>query len=276
MNAIQEAAEQAAALITQADGLLLAAGAGMGVDSGLPDFRGTAGFWKAYPALAAEGTDFTEIASPAAFAANPRRAWGFYGHRLALYRATQPHAGFALLKKWGQLREHGSFVFTSNVDGQFQRAGFDPARIDECHGSIQHLQCLVPCSDAIWPATDFQPVVDEARCMLMSALPRCPHCGGLARPNILMFGDWDWIDTQRAAQALRLRRWLEGVRRPVVVEIGAGVDIATVRHFSRRAVVEHGAALVRINPREPGLGGLPGVGIAGGALQVLASIDALL
>lgn len=276
MNPMQEAAGQAAALITQADGLLLAAGAGMGVDSGLPDFRGTAGFWKAYPALAAEGTDFTEIASPAAFAADPRRAWGFYGHRLALYRATRPHAGFALLEKWGQLREHGSFVFTSNVDGQFQQAGFDPARIDECHGSIHHLQCLAPCSDAIWPATHFQPVVDEARCMLTGELPRCPHCGGLARPNILMFGDWDWIDTRRAAQAMRLRRWLEGVRRPVVIEIGAGVDIATVRHFSRRAVVEHGAALVRINPRDPGLGDLPGVGIAGGALQALASIDALL
>ena len=269
-------AARAAELITQADALLVAAGAGMGVDSGLPDFRGNAGFWKAYPALAAAGTAFTEIASPAAFAADPHRAWGFYGHRLDLYRSTRPHAGFALLHKWGQAKEHGVFVFTSNVDGQFQQAGFDPERIDECHGSIHHLQCLAPCSDAIWPATDFHPVVDSARCRLASELPRCPHCGGVARPNILMFGDWDWIDARRAAQALRLRRWLARVRWPVVIEIGAGVDVATVRHFSQRAVLACGGALVRINPREPGLGGLPGVGIAGGALEVLGAIDALL
>ena len=47
---------------------------------------------------------------------------------------------------------YGCNVFTSNVDGQFQKAGFDPADIHECHGSIHHLQCLGPCSQAIWGA----------------------------------------------------------------------------------------------------------------------------
>lgn len=49
---MSEPISRAAALIRSADGLLIAAGAGMGVDSGLADFRGTAGFWRAYPALA--------------------------------------------------------------------------------------------------------------------------------------------------------------------------------------------------------------------------------
>lgn len=276
MNAMTESIEQAAQLIDRADALVIAAGAGIGVDSGLPDFRGNAGFWKAYPALQAEGTAFTDIASPAAFVSDPRRAWGFYGHRLALYRATTPHAGFDLLRAWGQTKEHGAFVFTSNVDGQFAKAGFDPGRIDECHGSIHHLQCLARCTSAIWPATAFEPQVDETRCMLLGELPACPHCGGLARPNILMFGDWDWIETRREAQALRMRQWLAGVRRPVVIELGAGVEIATVRHFSRRLTVQHGGALVRVNPRAPQLDGLPGVGMPGGALQVLSRIDALL
>ena len=55
----------------------------MGVDPGLPDFWGTAGFWKAYPALALAQAqvDFHSIASPRAFRADPTRAWGFYGHR---------------------------------------------------------------------------------------------------------------------------------------------------------------------------------------------------
>lgn len=112
---------QAAALIAGADALVIAAGAGMGVDSGLPDFRGNVGFWKAYPALASDGVGFMDIASPAAFLEHPRRAWGFYGHRLALYRETVPHPGFGLLRKWGETKQNGYFVFTSNVDGHFQR-----------------------------------------------------------------------------------------------------------------------------------------------------------
>lgn len=78
----------AAELLLQADALIVGAGAGMGVDSGLPDFRGTAGFWKAYPALAKEQIDFTRIACPDAFHTHPARAWGFYGHRLQLYRTS--------------------------------------------------------------------------------------------------------------------------------------------------------------------------------------------
>jgi NAD-dependent SIR2 family protein deacetylase len=252
----------------------------MGVDSGLPDFRGKAGFWKAYPGLAAAGTAFMDIAAPEAFHEHPRRAWGFYGHRLALYRDTVPHAGFDLLRQWGEAMRSGYFVFTSNVDGHFQKAGFDPLHIDECHGSIHHLQCLAPCSAAIWDAAGFEPdartAIDASRCELLVPPPACPHCGGMARPNILMFNDCDWAEGRRAAQALRCQHWLARVRRPVVVEIGAGLNIPTVRHFTRHIVQQHHGALVRINPREAGIGDLPGVGIAGAALETLAAIDARL
>jgi NAD-dependent SIR2 family protein deacetylase len=267
---------QAAALIAGADALVIAAGAGMGVDSGLPDFRGNAGFWKAYPALASDGVGFMDIASPAAFLEHPRRAWGFYGHRLALYRETVPHRGFELLRKWGESKQNAYFVFTSNVDGHFQKAGFAPLRIDECHGSIHHLQCLEPCSQSIWEARTFAPKVDAARCELLGPLPACPHCGCLARPNILMFEDWDWIDVRREAQAARRQAWLERTRRPVVIELGAGVNIATVRHFAHRVVHQHKGTLIRINPREAQTGAIQGVGIAAGALQTLTAIDALL
>jgi NAD-dependent SIR2 family protein deacetylase len=270
------AVKAAAALIAQADALIIAAGAGIGVDSGLPDFRGNAGFWKAYPALANDGVGFMDIASPSAFHADPRRAWGFYGHRLGLYRKTVPHVGFVLLRKWGEAMQRGYFVFTSNVDGQFQKAGFDPLRIDECHGSIHHLQCMEPCSQLTWEARTFDPVVDAERCALHGPMPACPRCGGIARPNILMFDDWHWIDARREAQAMRLQGWLEQVRRPVVIEIGAGVNIATVRHFAHRIVRQHNGALIRINPREAQVGGLRGVGIDAGALQALTAIDSLL
>jgi NAD-dependent SIR2 family protein deacetylase len=267
---------QAAALIHAADALVIAAGAGFGVDSGLPDFRGTEGFWKAYPALAKSGIAFQDIASPDAFHAHPRQAWGFYGHRLALYRNTRPHAGFALLRKWGGMKRHGYSVFTSNVDGQFEVAGFDPGRLHECHGSIHYLQCLQPCAEAVWPADGVAPVVDESRCELTSPFPRCPRCGRTARPNILMFGDWSWISKRQDLQEARQQRWLAQVRQPVVIELGAGTAIATVRHFAHRIVRQHNGRLVRINPREPEVADPRDVGLAMGALDALCEIDAAL
>jgi hypothetical protein len=111
---------RAAEVLAGADAVLATAGAGIGVDSGLPDFRGDEGFWRAYPPYARLGLSFVQLANPAVFTRDPELAWGFYGHRRALYRRTVPHAGFAVL------RDLAGFVFTSNVDGQFQAAGFDP------------------------------------------------------------------------------------------------------------------------------------------------------
>ncbi|WP_085316868.1 SIR2 family NAD-dependent protein deacylase [Derxia lacustris] len=263
--------QRAQALLASADGLLVTAGAGIGVDSGLPDFRGDEGFWRAYPALAAEGTPFWRIASPDSFRRRPERGWGFYGHRLALYRRTVPHAGFALLQALGARLPRGLFVFTSNVDGQFQRAGFDAERIVECHGSIHHLQCLRPCGSAIWPADDFAPVTDDAHCLLLNPAPRCPRCGGLARPNILMFGDDGWIADRSTAQRSRLLRWLAGTRRPVVIELGAGTAIPSVRLLGEQ-VARDGLGLVRINPREPAVQHPADVAIAAGALAALTAL----
>ncbi|HQP37085.1 MAG TPA: Sir2 family NAD-dependent protein deacetylase, partial [Polyangiaceae bacterium] len=81
MRQDQDRYEAAAEAIHQADALLITAGAGMGVDSGLPDFRGNQGFWRAYPAYADLGLSFVSLASPGWFQRDPRLAWGFYGHR---------------------------------------------------------------------------------------------------------------------------------------------------------------------------------------------------
>src|SRR5580698_446179 len=99
---IDHALDRAAEAIASADALLIGAGAGMGVDSGLPDFRGNVGFWVAYPPYAQLGLDFPALANPHWFDNDPDLAWGFYGHRLNLYRATVPHAGFGILKAWAE------------------------------------------------------------------------------------------------------------------------------------------------------------------------------
>ena len=94
------AIELAASLIEQADMPIVGAGAGMGDDSGLPDFHGKDGFWLAYPPLRDAEIDFHTIASP--FRSLPELVWAFYGHRLALYRQMVSHQGHALLKHWGE------------------------------------------------------------------------------------------------------------------------------------------------------------------------------
>ncbi len=264
--------DQAAELMAQADALVVAAGAGMGVDSGLPDFRGREGFWNAYPALARARLDFTTVASPQTFERDPHLAWGFYGHRLALYRRTVPHTGFALLKQWGQRMPQGLAVFTSNVDGQFQRAGFDETLIHECHGSLHWLQCLRGCGQAPWPADGVEPDIDEAECRWIGDLPSCPGCGGLARPNLLMFGDWGWEGDRYQAQAHRLSSWLARAERPVVVEIGAGTAVPSVRHFSQLVVAAHGGQILRLNPREPAVAAAFGIGLPLGALEALQAL----
>ncbi len=262
---------KAAALVAEADGLVISAGAGMGVDSGLPDFRGNAGFWRAYPALAEARIAFEEIANPDAFRRHPRLAWGFYGHRLNLYRRTVPHAGFAILQRIGAGLPRGAFVFTSNVDGQFQRAGFPEEAICEVHGSLHHLQCTEACGQPIHPADTYFPEVDEQACLLTSPLPRCTGCGALLRPNVLMFGDGEWLSQRTAAQRKRLDAWLSKVDRPVVIEIGAGSHVPTVRWFSETL----GEPLVRINPTEPDIPGR-GVSLPMGGLAALEGIRSAL
>lgn len=243
-----DAMDQAADALRHAEALLIGAGAGMGVDSGLPDFRGPEGFWKAYPPF--RGRRLAEISNPYWFRADPELAWGFFGHRLGLYRHTAPHDGFARLLEWGRTLPGGAFVFTSNVDGQFQKAGFPEDVVLECHGSIHHLQCARPCGDAIWPADDVAVDVDMATVRATSELPRCLRCGGVARPNILMFGDDGWLSTRTDAQERRFDTWLRGVanKRLVVLELGAGLAIPTVRMTCESV----GGTLIRVNPRESG------------------------
>lgn len=113
---IKQKTEAATLLIYNADALLITAGAGMGVDSGLPDFRGAIGFWEAYPALGRANIRFEDIACPQAFIEHPEVAWGFYGHRLNLYRATPPSSSFQFLLDMAETMPYGAFVFTSNVD----------------------------------------------------------------------------------------------------------------------------------------------------------------
>ncbi len=265
--------EKARKYIQEADGILITAGAGMGVDSGLPDFRGNEGFWKAYPPIAKLGLSFSEMANPSWFEKKPSLAWAFYGHRLNLYRDTTPHDGFKMLLDLAYKKDDNYFIFTSNVDGQFQKAGFSDYKIAECHGSIMHMQCSKNCSNAIWSGEDLGVEVDMEKFRALN-MPHCPNCGAVARPNILMFGDWNWNGRRVSLQEKRLAEWLDQNRNSkiVIIEMGAGEAIPTIRHFSEEIANGENINLIRINPRDSYIDDSLGVSIEFGSLEALGKI----
>lgn len=241
-------------IIAECDAVIIFAGAGMGVDSGLPDFRGNEGFWKAYPIAKERHLSFEALANPEWFDREPSLAWAFYGHRLNLYRETIPHEGFALLRELCRSKGDDYFVMTSNVDGQFQKAGFAYDKICEIHGSIHHLQCMRDKAHGIWTAEGIDVAVDMEMFQAHAPLPTCQQCGGMARPNILMFGDWDWLGERSDKQMKLFGRWKTDLanekKKVAVIEIGAGTAIASIRRMSESAAKQFHTSLIRINPRE--------------------------
>jgi len=264
--------QRAVEVLQQADALVICTGAGMGVDSGLPDFRGDSGFWNAYPMYKNLNVNFYDAANPIHFSRDPEFGWGFYGHRTNLYRATTPHEGYALLKNWIKALNIENFIVTSNVDGQFQKAGYDEQQILEVHGSIHHLQCVQPCSKEIW-YNDEKIMVDTTT-MRAQNLPRCPRCHQLARPNILMFGDSNWLSQRSNEQEHRFNQFLlrNNGKRLVIIEMGAGTAVPTIRHLTQTLGRKSGACAIRINLREAQISA-PHIGLAHGALTTLNAMD---
>jgi len=271
---MSRAIDKARESIKNADAVLITAGAGMGVDSGLPDFRGNEGFWRAYPVIAKLGHSFSAMANPEWFETNPKLAWAFYGHRLNLYRETVPHEGFTILKELVASKKD-YFIFTSNVDGQFQKAGFPEEKVYECHGSIHHFQCTTRCKQPIYSAKDEKVEVDMEKFEALN-IPKCINCGEVARPNILMFGDWGWNGSRSDAQNKKYHNFIADVYKHnyklVVIEIGAGTHIPTIREESEYIAKDMNAFVVRINPRDYDIDEKLGIGITLGGLAGLKRV----
>ena len=235
------------------------------------------------PRAPSQGLQFSEVSNPRSFQKDPRFGWGFFGHRYQLYSSAQPHEGYHILRRWGEAARVSYAVYTSNVDGHFLRAGFPERRVYECHGSIHYLQALDPrLSTAIWPAEPHLAGlrVDPATFLAdADTLPYCPPeagAGALARPNILMFGDFGFVEDRTSEQQERyeavVAAWSTDAR-VVVIEVGAGLAIPTVRYASENILDSFpNATLLRINPAEPqGPGNT--VSIPVGGLEALTALD---
>lgn len=263
--------KRAAHLLTEADGLIILAGAGMGVDSGLPDYRGTVGWWTNHAAFKQAGVTYEKASSGRMFFHDPHLAWGVHGHKLATYRAAHPHQGFKVLRRWADQLPHEAFVFNSNIDGQFQLSGFPEKAVQECHGSVHWLQCAKRCTETVWSARNLVPAVSADTLRWEGDLPRCIYCDSVARPNVLMFEDAHWVSRKDEQQAKQFERWRARVERPVALEIGAGTGVLRVRRLSD--LFSH--RFIRINPVDAAVRDHE-IGLQAGALHALLALDAWL
>ncbi|OMJ65871.1 hypothetical protein SteCoe_37497 [Stentor coeruleus] len=263
-------------VIKQCNFLMITAGAGMSVDSGLPDFKGSHSFWEAYPPMKKLALTLPEVSNPLWFHRDPTFAWGFFGHRYHLYKNAIPHEGYNILKKW--VKDKKYFVYTSNIDGLFLKTGFPENKVAEFHGTIHYLQCLetYKCSLDIWPMDqpiEYDPVTFRA----IEPLPKCKNCGGLARPNINMFGDIGWVSDRSSEQIKNLENTVnESKWKMAVLEIGAGEALYTVRPYCQRLVNREKATLIRINPDKPLMIKDEAIEIHMKALDALKAIDSIM
>ena len=222
----------------------------MGVDCGLPDFRGPEGFWRAYPPYAKLGLDFARWPTPAGSAttrpspgASTATAWGS--------TADPPARGLRHPPALGRrgCRAAGSSSPRTSTASSSGRASTPTGWSRSTARST--VQCLAGCGVGVFPAdpSGSTSTRDDAGRGPVAGLPAVR---GMARPNILMFGDGGWDRDPAAAQEGRLRAWLgsDRGRRVVVVECGAGTAIPSVR-WSARCSPGGAGTLVRINLREP-------------------------
>jgi NAD-dependent SIR2 family protein deacetylase len=140
-----EAILKARKFIENATSILILAGAGASVDSGLPDFRGAEGYYRyKNKEIPMETINFhSDRGGDLAI------SWGFILRMMQMFSTKTPHAGYQLLhklcKEKNEKKKGSAFVFTSNIDGYFERAGFDADYLYECHGSTSFLQCIDLC-----------------------------------------------------------------------------------------------------------------------------------
>lgn len=203
-----------AELIAQRQPCVVLTGAGVSTESGIPDFRSATGIWAQYDPL--------EVASIEAFRRDPAKVWDFYAKRLDVLGRAEPNAAHHAL---AALEEKGlvDAIVTQNVDGLHQRAGSKD--VVEVHGSIRSATC---------PSCARTLAADE----LELPLPRCPSCGAIVKPAVVMFGELLPVAAlERATELARGAALLLVVGSSLEVWPVAGLPQETVMHSGELAIV---------------------------------------
>ena len=237
-----------AARIRGAKRLTILTGAGVSAASGVPTFRGPDGLWRQHRP--------EELATPRAFARDPRLVWEWYAWRRETIAACRPNTAHDVIAGWSQ--RPGCRVVTQNVDDLHVRAG--TRALVRIHGSIWELTCWARCTAGATPWRD-------ERVPLKEVPPRCPHCGHPARPAVVWFGESLGAEDVDAAQQATACDVFLTVGTSAVVYPAAGLV-----HEARR----HGAFTAEINLEETPASSSVDIAIQGGAETILPALDRLL
>jgi len=221
----------------------------MSTESGIPDFRSATGIW-------AEVDPF-EVASIDAFRRDPERVWRWYGTRIRSLLAAEPnlgHVALADLERSGHVRA----IVTQNIDTLHTRAG--SVDVVEVHGSIRQAVCQ-GCG-ALEPLDSVLEQLDQG------LVPRCPACGEIPKPDVVLFGELlPAAAFGRAEQLARNTGLLVVVGSSLQVWPAAGVPEITVAR---------GGALALVNDEETPLDGQAELVVRGSAGETLSAVAAIL
>jgi len=220
MNRVPIPAPLAAAL-ARARRVVALTGAGVSAESGVPTFRDAlTGLWARFDPL--------ELATPAAFARQPRLVWDWYAERRDALRRVEPNAGHRALVEIE--RSVPAFLLaTQNVDGLHARAG--SRSVVELHGSLARVRC-----------SREDRVVDRWDAPREGEPPRCPHCGAFLRPDVV------WFDELLPADALA-RAEADARRCDLMIVAGTSAEVYPAAALPQQAKAA-GAVVVEVNPQE--------------------------
>ena len=245
-------------LVREATRVVALTGAGISAESGVPTFRDATGLWRNFRP--------EDLATPQAFARDPRTAWEWYDWRRSVLAGCAPNPGHRALARFFLGRGAAGLV-TQNVDGLHTRAALeaagegpgeeageeaaDAAMPVELHGAVGRDRCN-RCA-ARFPA---EPLGDD--------LPRCDSCGGLRRPDVVLFGEALDGDVLARAYSLAGRADLcLVVGTSAVVYPAAAVPLATL---------DAGGRIIEVNLEDTPLTGSATVALRGAAGEVLPAL----
>jgi len=213
--------------------ILILTGAGVSAESGIATFRGKDGYWR--------NLDPAKLATPEAFARDPKLVWDWYRGRRQRIRNAQPNAAHAAIAK---LAQHANefLLVTQNVDDLHARSGPPKEKMVQIHGDIFVTKCSRceserrddPPSHDYGAAGEKEPEGD---------IPRCPKCDALMRPGVVWFGEQlPWNEVTRVENYLN--------REPCEIVIVAGTT-ATFGYIIDWALqASRGGELIEVNPEE--------------------------
>jgi len=231
----------AASRLSGAQSVLVLTGAGVSAESGVPTFRGAGGLWREYK--------FEDLATPQAFARDPKLVWEWYAWRRETIAALSPNAAHVALAAM-ERRVPGFRLATQNVDGLHAAAG--SRRVLELHGSLWRLRC-VGCGHA----------VEDRRVPLPDLPPRCA-CGKLLRPDVTWFGEM--LPQAAVAEAVAAARAAE-----VVLVIGSSQLVYPAAGLPEIAQAR-GAFVIEVNTEDTPLTPSADVSLRGTAADLVPAL----